>query len=70
VRVRQLREERGWTATELAIRSGVGLAELSLIERNAIGLGLKRAARLAAALKVDVDDLFHRSLEVSRSGRE
>jgi len=57
IRIRMLRMARQMSATQLAIVSGIGLPEISLLERGAIGLGPKRAAKLAAALGVDVGDL-------------
>ena len=57
-RIRELRLKQGMSATALAIASSVGLTEISLIERGAAGLGERRAARIAAALDVDPNELF------------
>lgn len=57
-RVRQLREIRGMTQTELAKAVGVGQSHISDIELDQDVPSMRVVIRLAEALSVDVGDLF------------
>jgi transcriptional regulator with XRE-family HTH domain len=50
--VRMLRELKGWTQQELARRSGIHAANISLLENDRTQLGKKRAEQLAKAFDV------------------
>jgi transcriptional regulator with XRE-family HTH domain len=54
LRVRELREARGWSQRELARRAGVRQATLSAIENaQTTGIDFETLERLAKALDVD-----------------
>ena len=56
--IRLVRVRRGWRQADLALRSGVGQATISRIERGHIGtLSLDRLRTVAAALDIRVDVL-------------
>ena len=58
VRLREHRERRGWTQSELARRAEVPSPVISRLESGArVGLTLDVARRLARALDVGLDDL-------------
>ena len=50
--IRMLRELKGWTQKELAKRSGIKEANLSLLENDKIEIGKRRAEQLAKAFFV------------------
>ena len=50
--LQMLRELKGWTQNELAIRSGVTAPNISLLENNRIDIGKKRAEQLVKAFNV------------------
>ena len=59
LRVRELREARGWTQAELADRAEVRRATLSAIENNQTsGIDFDVLDRLARALEVDAGYLI------------
>jgi transcriptional regulator with XRE-family HTH domain len=47
-----LRELKGWTQKELALRSGITATNISLLENEKVDIGKKRAVRLARAFDV------------------
>ena len=47
-----LRELKGWTQGELARRSGIGAANISLLEHGKVDIGKKRTEQLANAFGV------------------
>lgn len=57
-RIRDLRIARKMSSTTLAAKAGVALPSLSALEHGALGLGPKRAQRLAAALGICTADLL------------
>lgn len=59
-RVRQLREERGWTQEQLAEEAGMNWLQVGHIERGASDPKLSTIIRLAKALKVAPGDLIPR----------
>ena len=50
--IRMLRELKGWTQRELAERCDISVPNLSLLEREKIEIGKKRAERIAKAFGV------------------
>jgi transcriptional regulator with XRE-family HTH domain len=50
--IRMLRELKGWTQRELAARCGISVTNLSLLERERVEIGKKRAERIANAFGV------------------
>jgi len=57
-RVKHLREERGWSQTRLATRSGVNRVYLSGIERGIRNFTILHLAKLARALKIKAGALL------------
>lgn len=57
-RVKQLRDERGWSQTQLATRSGVNRVYLSGIERGIRNFTVLHLAKLARAPKVTPGSLL------------
>ena len=47
-----LRGKKGWTQEELARRSGISAANLSMLENDRVDIGKKRAEQLARAFGV------------------
>jgi transcriptional regulator with XRE-family HTH domain len=61
LRIRELREARGWTQTELADRVGVRQATISAIENaHTTGIDFNVLERLADAFGVEPGALFTR----------
>jgi len=50
--IRMLRELKGWTQQELARRSGIDAANISLLENERVEIGKKRAVQLAKAFGI------------------
>ena len=50
--IRMLRDLKGWTQEELALRSGVNAKNISLLENNKVEIGKRRAEQLANAFGV------------------
>jgi transcriptional regulator with XRE-family HTH domain len=50
--IRMLRELKGWTQQELAVRSGINASNISLLENGRVEIGKKRAEHLAKAFDV------------------
>ena len=50
--IRMLRELKGWTQEDLADRSGIGAANISLLENSKVDIGKKRVEQLAKAFNV------------------
>jgi transcriptional regulator with XRE-family HTH domain len=57
-RLRQLRQQRGWTQEELAARADVGYRYISDIERGVRNPTMVGIARIAEALGCDPGELF------------
>jgi transcriptional regulator with XRE-family HTH domain len=57
-RVKQRRQERGWSQARLATRSGVNRVYLSGIERGIRNFTVLHLAKLARALKVKAGSLL------------
>jgi XRE family transcriptional regulator, regulator of sulfur utilization len=68
--LRQLREERGLSMTELAARAGLSRAMISFIEHELRNPTLETLLRIAAVLKVDLADVIRRAqVEAARTQR-
>ena len=60
--VKQLRKQRGWTQSELALRTGVPQPRISELETGCTKIGREwTLERLACALEVEVSVLFRGS---------
>ena len=57
-RIKRLREERGWSQTRLATRSGVNRVYLSGIERGIRNFTVLHLSKLARAFKVTAGSLL------------
>ena len=57
-RLKQLRQERGWSQTELAERSGLTGSAISYIESGNRVPGSLTLMKLAEGLDVTLDDLY------------
>ena len=58
---KKLREQRGWTQTELANRSGEKLAHINRVEAGKYVPSLETAVKMADAFEVSIDDLVNGS---------
>jgi transcriptional regulator with XRE-family HTH domain len=58
LKLRELRQERGWRLADLADLAGVHITVLSLAERGKRRLSADQLVRIAQALGVRVADLF------------
>jgi putative transcriptional regulator len=57
-RLREVREERGWTQAELAARIGVSRKTVNTIENRVFVPSTLIALKLARALELPVEELF------------
>ncbi|MEO8547546.1 MAG: helix-turn-helix transcriptional regulator [Sphingomicrobium sp.] len=57
-RLREVREERGWTQAELAARIGVSRKTVNTIENRVFVPSTLIALKLARALDLPVEELF------------
>lgn len=57
-RLRAARKQLGWTLQQLAERSGVSITTISRAERGLLALGYDNFAALAAALQMDLGEMF------------
>lgn len=64
--IRQLREERGLSMTQLAARAGLSRQMISFVEHELRNPTLDTLLRLAAVLKVDLADII-RDAEIAAS---
>jgi transcriptional regulator with XRE-family HTH domain len=55
---RRARERRGWTQEESAEAVGCSVQQIRRIERAAVNSSVDLAARLAAAYRVDIAEMF------------
>ncbi len=58
-RLRQLRQERGWSQEELSTRADISKNYIGEIERGENNVSIHYIARLAAALSVTMEEIFH-----------
>lgn len=68
-RLRQLRQERGWTLSEASHEIGLAHSTLSKIERDELSPTLATIQKIAEGLKVDVVDLLSGAPAASGRGR-
>lgn len=61
LRIRQLRNGKGWSQQELADRSRMSRSQLAMIEAETRPANTLRLNAIAAALDVDPEDLFESS---------
>jgi len=57
-RIRELREEKGWSQEEFAEQCGLHRTYIGGIERGERNVGLINIERIAVALRVSIADLF------------
>ena len=50
--IRMLRELKGWTQAELAMRTGISATNISLLENNRVEIGKKRSEQIAKAFDI------------------
>jgi putative transcriptional regulator len=62
-RIREVREERGWTQAELAARIGVSRKTVNTIENRVFTPSTLIALKLARVLELPVEELFSISSE-------
>lgn len=58
LRIRQLREQKGWTQADLAARSHMSRSQLAMIEAETRPANTLRLNSIAAALEVKTEELF------------
>ena len=56
--IRQLREERGLTQSELATRAGLAVDSVRRTERGQLSPSLRSVAKLAAGMEISLHSLF------------
>ena len=56
--IRQLREDRGLTQSELADRAGLAVDSVRRIERGQLSPSLRSVAKLAAGMEISLHSLF------------
>jgi len=57
-KVRQLRNEKGWSQEELAYKSGFHRTYIGMVERAERNISLKNIAIIAETFNVNIEDLF------------
>lgn len=67
-RIRQAREDAGRTQAELALAAGIPLRTLGAYERGSIVPPINRAARIADALGLSLNELFPDTQSVAYGG--
>jgi len=63
LKIRKLREEKGWTINQLALYAGVNPTSIMRAERGESELSLGNLLRIAKALKVDLNTLVEESMD-------
>jgi len=58
-RLRELRKEKGLAQDELATKAGLNSSYVGFIERAQRNPTLETISKLASALEVDIEELFH-----------
>lgn len=66
LRIRQIRESKGWTQEHLASLAGLSRSQLAMIERETRPANTLRLNAIAAALGVRTEDLFDSGDDVAR----
>jgi len=57
-KVRQLRNEKGWSQEELSFNSGFHRTYIGMVERAERNISLKNIAIIAKTFNVEIKDLF------------
>lgn len=57
-KVRQLRNEKGWSQEELSFNSGFHRTYIGMVERAERNISLKNIAIIAKTFNVEIQDLF------------
>ncbi len=63
LRIKELREDRGWTQEVLASRANISRSQLAMIEKGSRPANTLRLSSIAAALGVPVEALFYAETE-------
>lgn len=58
-KVRQLRNEKGWSQEELSFKSGFHRTYIGMVERAERNISLKNIARIAKTFDLEIKDLFN-----------
>lgn len=58
-KVRQLRNEKGWSQEELSFKSGFHRTYIGMVERAERNISLKNIARIAKTFGLEIKDLFN-----------
>lgn len=58
VKIRKLREARGWSQEKLGFEAGLHRAYIGQIERGEKNIGLKNLEKILKAFKVKIPDFF------------
>jgi transcriptional regulator with XRE-family HTH domain len=58
VRIRKLRQERGWKLAELSARSGIAISTLSKVETGALSLAYDRLLKVANAFDLGLSEFL------------
>jgi transcriptional regulator with XRE-family HTH domain len=58
VRIRRLRQERGWKLAELSARSGIAISTLSKVETGALSLAYDRLLKVANAFDLGLSEFL------------
>jgi XRE family transcriptional regulator, master regulator for biofilm formation len=71
LRIRNLREKKGYSISELALKAGISKSYLSQIERNLqVNPSLHLLYKLASTLNVSLDDLIGVEQEEGRNNEQ
>ncbi len=57
-KVRQLRNEKGWSQEELSFKSGFHRTYIGMVERAERNISLRNIARIAKTFDLEIKDLF------------
>ncbi|MBA6156511.1 helix-turn-helix transcriptional regulator [Tenacibaculum sp. S7007] len=57
-KVRQLRNEKGWSQEELSFKSGFHRTYIGMVERAERNISLKNIERIAKTFNIEIQDLF------------
>lgn len=69
LRIRELRDRRGWTLETLAAKAGVSVPHMSQVERGVKNLNSRVIESVAKALDVEPFELFAPRQELDSVGR-
>lgn len=58
-KVRQLRNQKGWSQEELSFKSGFHRTYIGMIERAERNISLRNIARIAKTFDLEIKDLFN-----------